>query len=183
MPSSAISMLDASARRAQTQTVAWVACEYLATLASASRGDEVRRQLDGLGQPLGASRTTPSSATVERVASASSAAASPCSSTAGWMPRASSRSSASDRASSSLAVVTSSSADGSSRIRFCEEPQLQRDRDQALLRAVVQVALEPPALGVAGRDDPLARGLQLGQPRLRLGLQVLVLERDRGRRA
>ena len=56
------------------------------------------------------------------------------------------------RASSSLARRASSSAvDGSSRIRFCEEPQLQRDRDEPLLRAVVQVALEPPALGVAGR--------------------------------
>ena len=40
-----------------------------------------------------------------------------------------------------------------------EQPQLQRDRDEPLLRAVVQVALEPPALGVAGRDDPLARRL------------------------
>ena len=34
--------------------------------------------------------------------------------------------------------------------------QLQRDGDEALLRAVVEVALEPPALGVAGLDDPRA---------------------------
>ena len=63
-----------------------------------------------------------------------------------------------------------------------EQPELQRDPDEPLLGAVVQVALEPPPLRVAGRDDPLARGLQLDQPRLRLGVQVLVLERDRGRR-
>ncbi len=48
--------------------------------------------------------------TVERAASESRAAARPWSSTAGWMPRASSRSSASDWASSSLAVVASCSA-------------------------------------------------------------------------
>ena len=63
-----------------------------------------------------------------------------------------------------------------------QQPELQRDPDEALLRAVVQVALEPPPLRVAGRDDPLARGLQLDHPGLRLGVQVLVLERDRGRR-
>ena len=63
-----------------------------------------------------------------------------------------------------------------------EQPQLQRDPDQALLRAVVQVALEPPPLGVAGGDDPLARGLELGQLRLGLGEQPRVVDRDRGRR-
>ena len=57
------------------------------------------------------------------------------------------------------------------------------ERDEPLLRAVVQVALEPPALGVAGRDDPLARRLQLGEPRLGLRVQALVLERDRRRGA
>ena len=76
---------------------------------------------------------------------------------AGWMPRASSRSSSSEWASSSLAV-------GRELLRLggvapdvgAEHPQLQRERDEPLLRAVVQVALEPAALGVAGRDDPLA---------------------------
>ena len=42
-------------------------------------------------------------------------------------------------------------------------------RDEPLLRAVVEVALEPPALGVAGRDDALARGLQLVEPGVGLG--------------
>ena len=38
-----------------------------------------------------------------------------------------------------------------------EEPELDRERDEPLLGAVVQVALEPPALGVAGADDARAR--------------------------
>ena len=37
-----------------------------------------------------------------------------------------------------------------------DQPELQGEGDQPLLGAVVQVALEPPPLGVAGRDDPLA---------------------------
>ena len=41
------------------------------------------------------------------------------------------------------------------------EPQHQRQRDEPLLRAVVEVALEPPALVVAGRDDPGARRREL----------------------
>ena len=41
-----------------------------------------------------------------------------------------------------------------------DQPQLHRDRDQPLLRAVVQVALEPPPLGVAGGDQPLPRGVE-----------------------
>ena len=40
-------------------------------------------------------------------------------------------------------------------------PQHQRERDEPLLRAVVQVALEPPALLVAGLDEPRARGDQV----------------------
>ena len=34
-----------------------------------------------------------------------------------------------------------------------EEAELDREGDELLLGAVVQVALEPPALGVAGADD------------------------------
>ena len=34
--------------------------------------------------------------------------------------------------------------------------QPQPDRDQPLLRAVVEVALDPPAFGVSGRHDPRA---------------------------
>ena len=45
--------------------------------------------------------------------------------------------------------------------RALGEPQLQGERDEALLRAVVQVALEAAALGVAGAHDARARGRQL----------------------
>ena len=55
--------------------------------------------------------------------------------------------------------------------------------DQALLRAVVQVALQPPALDVAGLDDPGARRAQLVEARLQVRVQTCVLERDRGDRA
>ena len=41
------------------------------------------------------------------------------------------------------------------------ETQLDGERDEVLLRAVVQVALELAPLGVAGRDDAGARVLQL----------------------
>ena len=42
-----------------------------------------------------------------------------------------------------------------------DDAQVERDRHEPLLRAVVQVALEPPALGVAGLDDARARRGQL----------------------
>ena len=48
------------------------------------------------------------------------------------------------------------------------EADADRERHEALLGAVVEVALEPPALAVGGRDDPRARGAQLvelGAPR------------------
>ena len=64
-----------------------------------------------------------------------------------------------------------------------EHPQLERERDEPLLGAVVQVALEPAALGVAGRDDALARRLHLGEPGLRLRQEALVLEGHRRRGA
>ena len=37
-----------------------------------------------------------------------------------------------------------------------QQPQLQRHPDEPLLRAVVQVALQPAALGVARGDEPPA---------------------------
>ena len=82
-------------------------------------------------------------------------------STAGWMPRASSRSSA--------RLVPSSSCARSSRLPSCSSsvdppargPQQQRERDEPRLRAVVQVALEPPPRGVARLDQPRARRAEL----------------------
>ena len=99
------------------------------------------------------------------------------------MPRASSRSSSSERG--ELVARRRRELLGRRRITpdvGLDHPQLQRDRNQSLLRAVMQVTLEPAALGVAGRDDPLARRLHLGEPGLRLLQQALVLERHRRRR-
>ena len=42
-----------------------------------------------------------------------------------------------------------------------DHAQAERDRDEPLLSAVVQVALEPPALGVADLDDARPRGGEL----------------------
>ena len=49
------------------------------------------------------------------------------------------------------------------------------ERDQPLLGAVVEVALQAPALGLPGLDDPRPRGLQLGQARVQLVLQLAPL--------
>ena len=57
--------------------------------------------------------------------------------------------------------------------------ELQRQRDEALLGAVVQVALDPAPLGVRRGDQPLPRRLQLGEPGVRLRLEEPVLQRDR----
>ena len=45
----------------------------------------------------------------------------------------------------------------------------------------MQVALDPAALLQADLDDPRARGLQLLDARAQLGVEALVLERQRGR--
>lgn len=44
------------------------------------------------------------------------------------------------------------------------EADRETERDQALLRPVVQVSLERSALALAGGDDPLARRAQLLRP-------------------
>ena len=45
----------------------------------------------------------------------------------------------------------------------------------------MEVAAEPPALGVTGLDEPRAGGAQRLQPRAQLDLQARVLDRQRGR--
>ena len=105
-------------------------------------------------------------------------------STAGWMPRASSRSSS--RAARSSAVGLGEELGGAVRLRAelrAGELQREPEREQPLLRAVVEVALEPPPLLVAGADDAGSRGAQLGELRAQLRLQPLVLEREPGGRA
>ena len=113
-------------------------------------------------------------------ASASSAAPRPSSaSTDGNRPCASSRRSATAAWSSSSARSSSASSSGSAAAELAAgEPIAERERDQALLRAVVQVALESAALGVGGRDDARARRPQLRQVGAPRGVQPLVLERQ-----
>ncbi len=57
--------------------------------------------------------------------------------------------------------------------------ELEAEQQQLLLRAVVQVAFEVTAGLVRPLDDATARLLQLGEVRLRFGVQSLVLGRDR----
>ena len=89
------------------------------------------------------------------------------------MPRARSRSSASASPASSPALRTRSAASASPLAARCSaRPQRQRERHQPLLRAVVQVALEPAALGV-GRGDHAGAGVaQVGHLRGQLGVLV-----------
>ena len=58
------------------------------------------------------------------------------------------------------------------------EAQVVRQREQPLLGAVVEVALEPAPLGVARLDDPRARHAQIVELGQHLGLQPFVLERE-----
>ena len=99
------------------------------------------------------------------------------------MPCASSRSSAIARRSSASASSSRASVRvGAGRQLRAREAQRQRESDEPLLGAVVEVALEPLPLGVAGLDDARARSAQLLEPRPHLGLEALVLEREPGGR-
>ena len=67
-------------------------------------------------------------------------------------------------------------------VGVAQELQCEADREQPLLRTVVQVALESSSFRVAGGDDPGSRFPQLGQLGAQLGVQAHVLEREpRGR--
>ena len=99
-----------------------------------------------------------------RAASAESAASRPRSvRIAGWIPRARLRSSASACFESSCACSTSARAPSGSESSFGSgASEVDRERSQSLLRAVVEVALDPPPLG-DGRVDRLGALLrQLG---------------------
>ena len=99
--------------------------------------------------------------------------------TAGWMPRAISRSSCSDAAISVRPRATPRAGLVVARELRLQQRQLERHGDEPLLRAVVEVALEALALAVAGLDDAGPRAAQLLQARAQLDLQARVLERDR----
>jgi hypothetical protein len=64
-----------------------------------------------------------------------------------------------------------------------EQAQPQRQRDQPLLRAVVEIPLEPLALLLSGFDHAGSRSLQLLEASPELRVQAPVLERDAGGRA
>jgi hypothetical protein len=85
------------------------------------------------------------------------------------MPRASSRSSSSaDRELVAAPVEELAAARVGRELRLCE-PKRERERDEALLRAVVQVPLEPAASVVARGDDARPRRTQLFFLALALG--------------
>ena len=63
-----------------------------------------------------------------------------------------------------------------------QQLQFESERHELLLGAVVQVALHFPPRGVRGFDDAHARGAELLDPGPQVGLQPLVVKRQRGRR-
>ena len=166
-----------------SRTITAVAPAYFATFASASDATKYAANSTGLGR-RGPGSTTSSVGTAERRTSAWSAGSRPCSSAAGWIPRASSRSSASDMASSALAPATScSAAPGSSRMRrwiseSCRANVTSRCwapswRSRSMRRRSVSAAVTRRCAG----------GLELGEPRVGLRLQQPVLQCDRRRPA
>ena len=84
--------------------------------------------------------------------------------------------------SSSIEASISAAASGRPPLP-AREAQVQRERDEPRLGAVVEVALEAAALGVAGLDESDARRAQLHQACAQLGVQALVLQQQRGCRA
>ena len=61
-----------------------------------------------------------------------------------------------------------------------EHSELERKRNQTLLRAVMKVALEALPFLLAGVDHSCARGLELLQARLQLGVEAPILEGHTG---
>ena len=123
-------------------------------------------------------------ATGERSASAWIAPARPVSvSTAGWIPRASSRSSVSaSRASLPADSISDPSSGSAAAAPVAGHPQGQAQGHQPLLCAVVQVAFQPAPLGVPGLDDPCPGRTDLLELGLHLGLQPGVLQGHARRR-
>ena len=92
------------------------------------------------------------------------------------------------RSSSSVLVAASRAAEKSAVDRTSPAPvgnplaapQLEREREEELLRAVVQVPLETPSFRLASLDDPSARCTQLIHSASQLQLKALVLDREPG---
>src|SRR4051795_11557397 len=66
------------------------------------------------------------------------------------------------------------------RYSWPERARLRAERDEPLLRPVVQVSLQPPAFLIARADDPGPRSAQLANPRVQFSRQPFVLEGDPG---
>ena len=117
--------------------------------------------------------TCRSTGTGQRAARAESAASSPRSArTAGWMPRTSSRSSVMARLASSWAWPTRAHGRGvvlAALQALLGQAEVHGQRDEALLRAVVEVALDAAALGLCGVDRGLAALRELLHPLLEHG--------------
>ena len=98
------------------------------------------------------------------------------------MPRASSRSSARASRSSRGRLVERGRQlpVGGGRDLGAGDPEGEREVDQPLLGAVVEVALDPAALGVAELHDPGPGGADLLELGPDLGLEALVLDRQAG---
>ena len=99
---------------------------------------------------------------------------------AGWIPCARIRSSsrvlpAASRAWAKIAVDGHVSG---GRRRSFATPQLEREREQELLGAIVEIPLEAASFGLADFDDPPARCTKLIHPPAELQLQALVLDRE-----
>ena len=78
-----------------------------------------------------------------------------------------------------LADSISASSSGSAPGRpVARHPERQAQRHQALLRAVMQVTLQPAPLGVTGLDDPRPGRAHLLKLSLDLRLQPGVLQRQ-----
>ena len=78
------------------------------------------------------------------------------------MPRAISRSSLTASWASSRAwAIRRRAPAGSLASRASATPSVRATRDHPLLRAVMEVALDPPALGVGSVDDALPRAVQV----------------------
>ena len=102
-------------------------------------------------------------------------------SAAGWMPRASSRSSA--RAASSWRSTSASSSPARPVADARRERlDLGRHGGEPPLGAFAELLLEPPPLGVGRLDDPAARGGELLGAGQHLGLQAHVGHRQPRRR-
>ena len=94
------------------------------------------------------------------------------------MPRASSRSSFEARLQLAARLVQHRRQLGQLVGPAARQLELERERDEPRLGAVVEVAFEAPALGVAGLDEPRAGRAQVLYASPQLGRQALVLERQ-----